>query len=45
VDWFRAIKFQELGEYFSPKIVIGKSPYGLGIIATNKIKKGEVIII
>jgi hypothetical protein len=45
VDWFRAIKNHELGEYFSPKIKIGKSPYGLGIIARNNIKAGEVLII
>ena len=39
-DWYRAIKFGEIGEYFSDKIKIDKSPFGLGVFATQPIKQG-----
>ena len=45
VDWFRAIKEKELGQYFSSKLKIQKSPFGLGVFATSPIKPGEILII
>jgi hypothetical protein len=34
IDWQKAIKTQNMGEYWSPKIKVGKSPYGRGVFAT-----------
>jgi hypothetical protein len=34
-----------MGEYWSPKIKVGKSPYGRGLFATKTIMPGDFLII
>lgn len=45
IDWYRAIKFGEIGEFFHEGIRIDKSPYGLGIFSLRNVKAGEFLII
>lgn len=45
IDWYKAIKTQNIGELWSPKIKIAKSPFGRGLFATDKILPGDILII
>ena len=45
IDWFRAFKYNEIGEYESPDIQLGKGQFGRGVFAKKKIQPGQLLMI
>ena len=45
IDWYRAFKYQELGQFFSNELEIVKKQVGVGIFTRQKIEPGQVVIV